>query len=166
MNKVRRQLRAAPAQRCQAGRVCLFEVWMVDQFAGHDGDTAHRRDLLGLNQFQRLARVPAIHQHDLAARSGNEIRGAIVRRDMEERRRDQANRNRRFFGWHFPRGARGRELGGSPRKCHVQQVGHTAPMGQLCAFRETGRAGCIEDARIRVGVDTDIRQCAAMGQHV
>ena len=48
---------------------------------------------------------------------------------------------------------------------HIEEVAHAAPMGQLRALRGACGARGVEDAGVGVGIDLDVRQRAALGDH-
>ena len=72
--------------------------------------------------------------------------------------RDRRIRVRRHAG-----AALGRQGLGLAGEHHVEEVGHAAPVGQLGALREAGRAGGVEDAGVIVRIDLGVRHGAARG---
>ena len=141
---------------------------MIDQFARHDRHAAHGCHALAGNDFQGLASIPAIHQHNCAAARGREVSAAIIGRDMEKRSRQQRDRDRGLFGrdWRNTGCAvHGQRLNLSG-KHHIEQVGDTAAMSQLRALGHAGGARGIEDTGIGFRINFHLRQAARVADHI
>ena len=91
-NQIGLKLCATATQSEQARRISRGKIGVHDDFAGHRRYATHRRHLFGLNQAQRFSRIPFVHQHHGATARRGDIGGAIIGGDVEEGRRDQANR--------------------------------------------------------------------------
>ena len=152
-DQVRLQRRAAAAQAHQAGGVARGEVRVQQHLAAHHRHARHRGDALALDQLQRLAGVPLVHQHEHAARGGDRIGAAVVGGDVEERRGQQRDRDGRGVGRRGAAGLLARQrlhLGG---EAEVHQVVDAAAVGELRALRPAGGARGVEDAGVGVGID-------------
>ncbi|MCY1228231.1 hypothetical protein D9M72_405320 [compost metagenome] len=128
---------------------------MLQDLPGDGGHAARGRAALALDQLHAAQRVPAVHQHDLAAGGKRAVEHRHAAGDMEERHRQQ----HAFL--------RGRGIGRRNRLATAQQVAQRAEtargrdgggvaMRAQRALGFAGGAGGIEDGGIVLRIDLDL----------
>ena len=146
---------AAIGHHFQRREIVFFAVGMFEQLPGDGRHAASLVDTFAFDQGQRLAGIPAAHEHQLVAGKHRPHQHRAARGDMEQRDRHQAGagagRWRHFAPTHERRGG---DVGAR------QDIGDQIAMRAQRAFGVAGGAGRVENRRLDIRVKIGLGQIA------